>query len=99
MKTHWYTSPDPPQFGQDLTAACGAIVPSAQPVVAAWDNESEHGLARCAECERKLLTHRYAAVIQSGQESRKVAKAKKDKFNDNLANLSQTEITDADVPF
>lgn len=74
MRTHWFTSPDPPKFGEDLVALCGDIVPKAQPVRAMWDNDSddlEYGLVKCPECNGRLLhgEMRYAAVIQSGEES------------------------------
>ena len=68
--THWYTSPDPPKFGEDLVAICGATVPSAQPVPALWDAEELDGLVKCHECDVHLAWKRYSAVIQSGQEAK-----------------------------
>ena len=70
-RTHWFTSPDPPKFGEDLVALCGQIVPKAQPVNAVWDTDEDegYGLVKCRACDYKIPRQRYAAVIQSGEES------------------------------
>lgn len=70
MRTHWFTSPDPPKFGEDLVALCGQVVPKAQPVRAIWDADELGGLVKCRKCDQfGARNDRYAAVIQSGEES------------------------------
>lgn len=70
MKTHWFTSPDPPRFGENLVALCGEVVPQAQPVPALWDNEHEFGLVSCRRCDEELCGYeRYTAVIEAGQQA------------------------------
>ena len=68
MISHWFTSPDPPKFGEDLVALCGDVVPKAQPIPAMWGPEG--GLVTCQECPRHSTRGAtYLAVIQSGEES------------------------------
>lgn len=73
MRTHWFTSPDHPAFGQDLVALCGQVVPKAQPVRAIWDfsaGDEDFGLVTCRKCNYKLGNWlRYVAVIQDGQQA------------------------------
>ena len=73
MRTHWFTSPDHPAFGQDLVALCGQIVTKAQPVKAIWDfsaGDEDFGLVTCWHCNRQLGNWlRYVAVIQDGQQA------------------------------
>lgn len=69
MTSHWYTSPDPPRFGEDLIAICGKLVSKAQPVSAIWDRTEDGGLVNCRKCEGLLPWQRYSAVIQDGEES------------------------------
>lgn len=70
MTSHWYTSPDPPRFGEDLIALCGKLVSKAQPVPAVWDGDELGGLVKCRKCDQfGARQDRYAAVIQDGEES------------------------------
>jgi len=71
MKTHWFTSAEHPEFGKDLVALCGEVVPKAQPVRAIWDSgDQDFGLVTCWQCNRQLGNWlRYVAVIQGGQQA------------------------------
>ena len=66
-RSHWYTSPDPPRFGENLVALCGEVVPKAQPVPAVWsDGEA---LMTCRKCDQGRASERYAAIIEAGQQA------------------------------
>ena len=75
-KTHFYTSAEPPVFGNKLMAVCGTEVSNAQPIgYVDADYYKVYGdLARavtCADCAESddANDRRYVAVIMEGQEA------------------------------
>lgn len=73
MKIHILIAPEPPKFGTNLIAACGAEVPSAQPVLCQEHGEELHSHWPLIFCRRCFQGHRgYISWIVSGEEGKQL---------------------------